>query len=409
MSGEYLSELNIRLRSLAIFRTLLDDPVIAALGRYMENAGTGKTSELVSAYADFVSALYATEKRTLAGYIQSIVGGDENAYIRMIGRGASPWPEMEADVAAELEILQAVADLTPEILREGLGWVGYLPKFPVKHIELADSYRERCANIGKYGYGIYAKYHTFYIDPAHRIVPVKNPDAIRLSSLVDYKREQQIILDNTNALLEGKPAANILLTGDAGTGKSSTVKAVVNELYVRGLRILEVRKEQLHQLPGILDELNTNPLKFILFIDDLSFQKDDDNFSALKAILEGSVSAKSRNVVIYATSNRRHLVKETFSDREGDDIHRNDTIQEIISLSERFGIQITFQKPDKKTYLNIVRHLARERGLDYAPEQLDLLAERFVLNRGGRSARAATQFIDSLEAVGKSRNMPQIE
>ena len=227
---------------------------------------------------------------------------------------------------------------------------------------------------------------------------MQNPDQTRLASLIDYKREQQIILDNTLALLAGKPAANILLTGDAGTGKSSTVKAVVNELHDRGLRILEVRKEQLHAIPAILDELNTNPLKFILFIDDLSFQKDDDNFSALKAILEGSVSAKSRNVVIYATSNRRHLVKESFSGRDGDDVHRNDTMQEVISLSERFGIQVTFQKPNKETYLGIVRHLAQEKGVTMDAIELDMLAERYALGRGGRSARAATQFIDGLLA-----------
>ena len=176
------------------------------------------------------------------------------------------------------------------------------------------------------------------------------------------------------------------------------MKAGVNELYDRGLRILEVRKEQLTQIPEILDTLNSNPLKFILFIDDLSFQKDDDNFSALKAILEGSVSAKSQNVVIYATSNRRHLVKESFSDRDGDDIHRNDTMQEIISLSERFGIQVTFTKPDKQTYLDIVRHLAAERGIEMDDARLATLAESFALGRGGRSARAANQFIDSLVA-----------
>ena len=388
--------LNIRLQSLAIFRKLLDDPVVSALCGYLEQRDTAKA---VSAYADFVAALYRTEKRTLAGYIESIVWHDENAYIRMIGRGAPPWPEMEADVWAELEVLQAVADLTPETLRQGLDWDGYLPGFAVKQVDLAQSYRERCENIGKFGYGIYAKYHMFYVNSENRIVPVRNPDQTRLASLVDYEREKKIIVDNTIALLEGKPAANILLTGDAGTGKSSTVKAVVNELHDRGLRILEVRKEQLHEIPAVLDELNSNPLKFILFIDDLSFQKDDDNFSALKAILEGSVSAKSQNVVIYATSNRRHLVKETFSDRDGDDIHRNDTMQEIISLSERFGIQITFQKPNKQTYLDIVRHLADERGVTYDPAQLEVEAERFALGRGGRSARAATQFVDSLVAV----------
>ena len=393
-----LSELYIRLNSLAIFRTLLGDPVISVLNAFLASRQSGSTAEAVSKYADFVAKLYATEKRTLAGYIQHIVNNDENAYIRMIGKGAKPWPEMEAEVEQELEILQSIADLTPEALREGLDWSGPLPVFATKRLDIVDSYHQRCANIHRFGYGIYAKHIMFYIGSGNHIVPVINPDQTRLSSLVDYKREQQIILDNTIALLEGKPAANILLTGDAGTGKSSSVKAVVNELSDRGLRILEVRKEQLHAIPAILDELNTNPLKFILFIDDLSFQKDDDNFSTLKAILEGSVSAKSRNVVIYATSNRRHLVKESFSGRDGDDIHRNDTMQEIISLSERFGIQVTFQKPNKETYLSIVRHLAEEKGITMDPAELEMLAERFALGRGGRSARAATQFIDGLLA-----------
>ena len=392
-----LTELQIRLNSLAIFRALLSDPVVSALAGYLSSRESS-TAVAVSQYATFVSALYDTEKRTLAGYIQHIVNNDENAYIRMIGQGKQPWPEMEAQVEQELLVLQAVADLTPEALREGLDWPGYLPVFANKRLNIVDSYHQRCANIHQLGYGIYAKHIMFYIGEGNRIVPVINPDQTRLSSLIDYKREQQIIMDNTIALLEGKPAANILLSGDAGTGKSSTVKAVVNELHDRGLRILEVRKEQLHAIPAILDELNTNPLKFILFIDDLSFQKDDDNFSALKAILEGSVSAKSRNVVIYATSNRRHLIKESFSDRDGDDIHRNDTMQEIISLSERFGIQVTFQKPNKEVYLGIVRHLAAQKGIDMDTNELDMLAERFALGRGGRSARAATQFIDGLLA-----------
>ncbi|MGN0976957.1 MAG: ATP-binding protein [Faecousia sp.] len=393
-----LSDLNIRLQSLAIFRALLEDPVVSSLRDYLGSLEGAPTAVSVSKYAAFVSSLYATEKRTLAGYIQHLVNNDENAYIRMIGKGATPWPEMDADVWAELDILQDVADLTPETLRQDLNWEGYLPGFAVKQVDIPASYRERCANIHRLGYGMYAKYVMFYVNEDNKIVPVHNPDKTRLSSLIGYQREKQILLDNTLALLSGKPAANILLTGDAGTGKSSTVKAVVNELSDKGLRILEIRKEQLHAIPAILDALNDNPLKFILFIDDLSFQKDDDNFSALKAILEGSVSAKSRNVVIYATSNRRHLVKESFSSRDGDDIHRNDTMQEILSLSERFGIQVTFQKPGKETYLGIVHHLAKEKGITMDEGELDLLAERYALGRGGRSPRAATQFVDGLLA-----------
>ena len=236
----------------------------------------------------------------------------------------------------------------------------------------------------------------FYVSEDGNIVPVQNPDKTNLRELIDYEYERNIIIENTKALLSEKPAANLLLTGDAGTGKSSSVKAVANEFFEDGLRIIEVRKDQLRSIQKILNELSSNPLKFILFIDDLSFLKDDDNFNALKAVLEGSVTAKSDNVVIYATSNRRHIIKESFSDREGDDIHRNDTMQELVSLSERFGVHITFSKPNKATFLNIVHHIAAEKGITMEEKELDLLAERFALERGGRSARLAKQFIDNL-------------
>lgn len=393
-----LSELSTGLHSLAVFRQLLSDPVVESLLYYLECRESGSTYFAVSAYGEFVSKLYASHETNLSRYIKHAVNNDENIYVKSIGRGEAIPKSLAENVDAELDILQQVCSLSPEILRDGLNWDGFMPSFESEEYQLKDKYKHRAENIEKYGYGIYAKYRMFRIDGDDHIVPVINPDNTRLSDLIDYKREQQIILDNTKALLAGKPAANVLLSGDAGTGKSSTVKAVVNELFEQGLRIIEVRKEQLREIPVILDELSGNPLKFILFIDDLSFQKDDDNFSALKAILEGTVSAKSNNVVIYATSNRRHLVKEKFSDRDGDDIHHNDTMQETISLSERFGIQITFQRPDKKTYLGIVHHLADSKGITYDAQTLDAEAEKFALMRGTRSARAAKQFVDSLLA-----------
>lgn len=397
MSDNGLVSLNIGIRSLAVFRGLRNDAVIAALEDYL-NALNEPTALAVEKYAAFVSLLYGSgsESVALADYVVKITGDDENIYIKTIGRGEVPSPEVSECVKAELQILQKICDLTPQALAKGIAWDGHLPSFKVSKVDLAAVYEDRCAHINELGYGMYARYHVFHINDEGHIVPVHNPDDIRLSMLINYKREQKIIMDNTLALLEGKPAANILLSGDAGTGKSSTVKAVVNELKDRGLRILEVRKEQLNVIPLVLDELYNNPLKFIIFIDDLSFAKDDDNFGAMKAVLEGSVSAKSGNVAIYVTSNRRHLVKETFSDRDGDDVHRNDTIQELASLSERFGIHILFQKPDKKTYLDIVGQIASEKGIDMPQEQLYLMAEQFALGRGGRSARAAKQFVDSL-------------
>ena len=183
--------------------------------------------------------------------------------------------------------------------------------------------------------------------------------------------------------------------GDAGTGKSSTVKAVVNAFFDSGVRLIELRKDQLSALPYVMGRISENPLKFIIFIDDLSFNKNDDNFSMLKAALEGSASAKADNAVIYATSNRRHIVRETFDDREGGDVHRNDTMQEKLSLSERFGLVVMFGKPTKALYLQIVRELAARYGID-ADENLDIKAEEFALRRGNRSARCAEQFIKSL-------------
>ena len=192
------------------------------------------------------------------------------------------------------------------------------------------------------------------------------------------------------------PAANILLTGDAGTGKSSTVKAVANMFFDKGIRLIELRKDQLAYLPFVMGKISENPLKFIIFIDDLAFNKSDDNFSMLKAALEGSASAKADNAVIYATSNRRHIIKENFSDREGNDVHVNDTLQETLSLSERFGLVVLFSKPNKQLYLDIVHELAIRNKIEMDVKELDTKAEAFALRRGNRSARCAEQFIASL-------------
>lgn len=394
-----LNELSIRLRALTVFRGLLSDPVLESICTYLDCLENAWPQGIVSAYAELASRLFQTDGGDLGRHILRIVEESDNVYIRAVGRGETPPVYITQCVARELEALQAAASLTPEQLQVGTEGIDFLPGFGTTPVDLADAYGRRVSDVGRYGYGIYARHHMFYLGAQGRIIPVVHPDSVRLDDLVDYQREKQLVLDNTRALLAGRPAANVLLSGDAGTGKSSTIKAVVNELYPEGLRVIEVRKDQLWELPALLDGLSENPLKFILFIDDLSFQQGDDNYSALKAVLEGSVSAKSRNVAIYATSNRRHLVKETFSDREADDVHRSDTMQELLSLSERFGLQVTFQKPNKAAYLEIVRHLADVAGIAMEQSRLEALAERFALGRGGRSCRAAKQFVEGLTAV----------
>ncbi len=396
MKKSELLNLKTELTTLTVFRQLLLDEVIGSLINYLKTLEETDVDKSVSAYCDFVSKLYEANKGNLTAYIEEICLNCENAYVKQIGCMETPSEQIVKSVENELDILNRVSALSKDILCEPLNWQGFLPEFSTDSANIKSSYQHRVENIGKYGYGKYASNRMFCIDNDNQIIPVKNADNISLDFLVDYETERSKIIENTKALLSGRPAANILLTGDAGTGKSSTVKAVGNEFYAEGLRIIEVRKDQLGIIPKILDELAINPLKFILFIDDLSFLSDDDNFNALKAVLEGSVSARSRNVVIYATSNRRHVIKESFSDREGDEIHRNDTIQEMISLSDRFGLHITFQKPNKQTYLKIVNNLAELNGLTLEREKLEAEAERFALERGGRSARLAKQLIDSL-------------
>jgi predicted AAA+ superfamily ATPase len=229
-------------------------------------------------------------------------------------------------------------------------------------------------------------------------VPVKYPDPQRLSQLPGYEEERGKIIANVEALLHDQPAVNMLLYGDAGTGKSSTIKALANEYRSDGLRLIEVRRNQLFQIPAVLEKLAPLPLKFILFIDDLSFSSNDENFASLKAILEGSVSKQASNTILAATSNRRHLVKESVSDRFQDDLHESDTRQELLSLSARFGLIVTFQKPDRSRYLYIVQELAKEYGVEEDEGTLIAKAEAFALRAGGRTPRVARQFVEQIKS-----------
>lgn len=390
-----LYDLHCRLRSLVIFKDILNCRTIQSLDRLFESLWEDdEVTAQIRAYSDFVSDLYR-HHNDLSSYILTLILEDENIYMIRKSHKLEISEKMYDCLLNELESLQKIAQMTSEEVRSNIKYDGFLPDWDNSVYDFKAEYKNRVDNIEKYGYGIYAKYYMFIVKDAN-IVPVKYPDEISLSELIGYEKQRQLIIDNTLALINGKPALNVLLTGDAGTGKSSSVKAIANEYRDMGLRIIEVRKDQLREIPLIIDNLSKNPLKFILFIDDLSFAKDDDNFGALKAILEGSVSARADNIAIYATSNRRHLVKESFSDREGDDIHRNDTMQELVSLSERFGLRIAFSKPSKYEYLDIVKGIAAQKGLEMPDEQLEAEAERFAIGRSGRSARAAKQLVDKL-------------
>jgi hypothetical protein len=234
----------------------------------------------------------------------------------------------------------------------------------------------------------------FLLSDTGALVPIKHPDTQRLDELYGYETERGKIIRNTQALLAGKPANNVLLYGDAGTGKSSTIKAIANAFKDDGLRLIELKKNQLYRIPELIDSLSDNPLKFILFLDDLTFSSDDRDFCTLKAILEGGISSRGSNVAIYVTSNHRHLIKETMQDRQGDEISIGDKMQEMTSLSARFGLSITFSRPNKELYSDIILNLATEKGIDLDADTLITRAEAFAIRHGGRNPRTARQFID---------------
>lgn len=238
---------------------------------------------------------------------------------------------------------------------------------------------------------MFASYGSF-VPKDGTLVPIVKADPVTLDKLYGYELERHQVLANTQALADGKAAANVLLYGDAGTGKSSTIKACANALFDQGVRLVQFDKYQLSEIPKIIEYLADNPLKFIFFIDDLSFSQNDDDYCYLKGILEGSVTSYSDNIVIYATTNRRHIIAETFESRMGNDLHVNDTMQETMSLSARFGLNITFSKPAKELYLEIVKQLAKEYNVP-VNDQLLVRAEAFAIRANGRSPRTAKQFI----------------
>lgn len=336
--------------------------------------------------------LYVKTNGDLSKYVLNQVIYDENVYLEKIAHREKISREMQDALELDLKILQNIANLKCEQNDE-------LPSYSTSNVDIKQAFKDVVDNIFTHGYGKWRSDVMFeFDDNLNDIVPVKHPDTTSFADLFDYERERKIVIDNTLAFLSNKPAQNILLTGDAGTGKSSTVKAAVNEYAKQGLRIIEVKKSQVKHIPKIIAQIEENPLHFIIFIDDISFSTDDDAFGEMKALLEGSLSVQSNNVVIYATSNRRHIVKEKWSDREGDEIHVNDSIQEMVSLSERFGLHITFSRPSKKTYLNIVNELLVKENFGKAPNDIDILAERFAMAHGGRSGRCAKQFVETLIA-----------
>ena len=257
-----------------------------------------------------------------------------------------------------------------------------------------------------YGVGKLGLNKAFRIDHKGNqveLVPISNTELITFDDLIGYERQKQTLRENTEAFVEGRPANNVLLFGDSGTGKSSSIKALINQYYDQGLRMIEIYKHQFQDLSAIIAQIKSRNYRFVIYMDDLSFEEFETEYKYLKAIIEGGLEVRPSNILIYATSNRRHLINETWKDRNdvthNEGIYKSDTMQEKLSLVNRFGCTIYYGQPDQKEFYNIVVELAHKAGIEMSDEELCAEAKKFELNHGGVSGRTAQQFINYILGV----------
>jgi len=410
-----LKNARLAVSSLTIYRQVACDGVVCEFTTMLESAFGVELRGFLEAYGCFFAALAASGSGLdFAKYLSEIIKYDDNAYTRQAASGIIN-ESLKAAALNDMAVFNQIAKLTCEEIKscaienfsddEDTCVIMGLPPFG-SGVEKEVTPQATLAELEKFyrqnGCGRFAKFGAFRwqegANGANSLLGIVNPDEITLSQLKGYEYERGMVVTNTLDFIEGRSCNNLLLYGDRGTGKSSTVKAVFNEFKDKGLRIIEISKDCIVDFSNILTLIESSSLKFIFFIDDLSFSQDDDNYTALKAVLEGGLEARPKNCVIYATSNRRHFVKESFSERQGDDVHAADAMQEKLSLSDRFGITITFSSPDQRLYFDIVAALAAERGLEINGRELELGAARWALRFNGRSPRAARQYIDWVES-----------
>ena len=400
-------KLRFYIEALCVYDLKKDD-VVASLLDLLQNVDSEAVLEKQSKFFRKV-----TSHNSFKEYLSRLILTDDNAFTKAAAAGkADRLPAAVLNgVKSDLKKLEAVANISPKDIYESVENIDLrqvlktLPSWQTGEsvAPLTEDWENRIEDLIEYhkknGYGMYSKYNAFAWRN-HGLYPISETDPIQLSDLKNYEDQRRKVIDNTESFVNGYPANNVLLYGDRGTGKSSTVHAVLNAYAPEGLRMIEISKSDIPDLTMIREMLSESPMKFIIFIDDLSFDSHDDSFGELKAALEGSLGGRKHNTIIYATSNRRHLIKESFSDREND-INRNDIMQEQLSLSDRFGLSITFINPDKKGYLDIVEKIAEDRKLDVDMDYLCAVAEQWATRKGGRSPRCARQFIDYVESCEK--------
>ncbi len=399
------TKMKYNIESLCIY-DLKQDEIINALYMLLDALDSDEVLKRQSTFFKLLST-----HKSLKHYISKLILTDDNIFTRSAAGDRTD--ELDSSildaVKTDLIKLEEIANISAEDIctaekdNDIQSVLSGMPKWNTNGhamLPLTENWSEQIDELKDFhrnnGYGQYAKFVAFTwrngaLSPITALAPMK------LSDLKNYEMQRQKVIDNTIAFLQGLPANNVLLYGDRGTGKSSTVQAILNEYKSQGLRMIEISKGDINDLTLIREQISDSPMKFIIFIDDLSFDTHEDSFGELKAALEGSLSGKQSNTLIYATSNRRHLIKENFSDREND-VNRSDTLQEELSLSDRFGLSITFMNPDKKNYLDIVEKIAADRNLEVDMDKFLEASDQWARRRGGRSPRCAKQFIDYVES-----------
>jgi predicted AAA+ superfamily ATPase len=403
---EQIQKLYFDLCCLSIYKNLLKpERLVAKAMKLLQGCSVGKVSStLLLSWSDFFYEItHLTNSDNLAAAVAKEIFEDDNIFARAcVANRLMSLPEGIISAARkDIETLSRLAALTPEAIISTIdNFKAFEERLSFWKIERGSglsAYIDRISRVaGCYadrGFGIFAS-NSAFLWQNRQLVPILNHCKITLSDLKGYETQKKTAVANTLSFLQSNGGANILFYGDRGTGKSSTVHALLAEFQSKGLRIVEMRKSDIETLPELTEILSKIPLKFIVFIDDLSFNSNDSSFAVLKAVLEGGLAIKPKNVLIYATSNRRHLVRETFSEREGDELHRADTMEEQLSLSDRFGITITYVNPNLQEFLNILDAMAADEKLIAPKDEIHKKAELFALKRGGRSPRIARQFID---------------
>ena len=395
-----LNALRAALRGISAYRDLTNTTVLSGIWMLLDALHQKNGEEALECYVSRFHTLRSDGYEGLGDWLWDQLRYTESPYSRLIDQGRSD-PALENAARRDIDTLVLLAEtdcdrfidaMKPLLGSEYAAALAGLPRWraaaPFDFDSLTQFYKD-------HGAGQFARYRAFLWEDGS-LVPVADPDCPRPEDLLGYEHQRGQVEQNTRLMIAGRQANNVLLFGDGGTGKSATVKSMLHLPGTEDLRLIEVEKENLTGMPQLIRSLAGRRQKFILFIDDLAFDQDDKTYSALKTILEGTLEKRPANVAIYATSNRRHLVRQTFADRAGDEVDTFETISEKTALAERFGLRIPYLTMNKAGYLALVDHLAAQAGISMDRDALHAQAMTWEIRHAGRTPRVARQFVASL-------------